>query len=908
MFTWNSPRHAAGRPRLLQAATVSIFLLLQAAPGLPQSTCDDALLQAERSYEQGLFEDVPGQLAPCLTTKTSRAMAVQVHSLLARTYLASDELKKARDEVSAILRIDSSFEPGPPPRFAQLVAEVRRQEATVQVASVSKTKESLREAPATVIVITGDEIQRRGYLDLEQVLHDLPGFDISRLNGDIYSFIYQRGYRSRYNDRDLLLLDGVEQNALDSNILYLSRQYPLSNVERVEVVYGPASTMYGANAYTGVINIITDQPEALIAEDRRVGLTFQTGGGSFDARFADLTLAGRDRSGNISWSLTGRLYDSNELDLSHFSDWDYNYDSFDYRSKLLLSGPLAGFFISQYPCEPGASPYYECSFDPEGNPLVELTDEGEHLVREFDNQLLHSRGDLGFSDRTRDWSLYGKVRISNLTLGLETWRTEEGASPWITDVFFSGRANWAPRQNALYLKYSRSVGKDLTFNAFSRFENSGLDRRASRYALFHNYANGFLDMFSLAPPCVSLVDPQPLGCPAHPWLEEETFGGSSNQMRNEFSLLYEPSEKFNVVGGLELSKSSIQSETDQVFVGPFGSRTNSPVQSDHTDIALYTQASFKPRKELKLVLAGRLHHNEIDNRLSTSGFGTLFIPRAAVIYMPAARPLVFKAIYSEAFKDPTDFEKFGLVQYAREVAAGHLKPEKVKNFEVSAGWQLTDVAAVEVSAYQAGYTDIVALRSVPPPQCTLLLGCFQLQNQDTFRIRGLQVNARYRLGKSELWGNYTYTEPFQTNPEDIAGNPLLDAQGNRVGELRIGDIASHRLNLGLGVDWTPSLKTDLRLQYVSARKTGPTTTVFNTFDQIDGYAVTHAAVSYKPPLLGTTLQLIVNNLFDESYFDPGTQVETVGAPRVPQPGRTIYLRLIASPFRTSTSLAKEDGP
>ncbi len=115
----------------------------------------------------------------------------------------------ARREVSTILRLDSAFEPGPPARFAALVAEVRRAEQTAQVASVSKTKESLREAPATVVVITGEEIERRGYHDLEEVFHDLPGFDISRSNGEVYSTFYQRGFRSNTNDHNLLLLDSV---------------------------------------------------------------------------------------------------------------------------------------------------------------------------------------------------------------------------------------------------------------------------------------------------------------------------------------------------------------------------------------------------------------------------------------------------------------------------------------------------------------------------------------------------------------------------------------------------------------------------------------------------------------------------------------------------------------------------
>src|SRR6185295_2427896 len=206
-------------------------------------------------------------------------------SLLARAYLNSDEPEKAHKEVSTILRLDATFEAGSSSLFAALVSKVRREELTTQVASVSKTNESLREAPATVVVVTGDEIQRRGYLDLEQLLHDLPGFDISRTNGDIYSIIYQRGYRSAVNDRLLLLIDGVEQNDLSTNAVYLAREYPLINIDRVEIIYGPASTMYGANAYTGVISILTKEPEGLIGENKLLSVGGQVTRGGYGSDY-----------------------------------------------------------------------------------------------------------------------------------------------------------------------------------------------------------------------------------------------------------------------------------------------------------------------------------------------------------------------------------------------------------------------------------------------------------------------------------------------------------------------------------------------------------------------------------------------------------------------------------------------
>jgi outer membrane receptor protein involved in Fe transport len=63
---------------------------------------------------------------------------------------------------------------------------------------------------------------------------------------------------------------------------------------------------------------------------------------------------------------------------------------------------------------------------------------------------------------------------------------------------------------------------------------------------------------------------------------------------------------------------------------------------------------------------------------------------------------------------------------------------------------------------------------------------------------------------------------------------------------------------------------------------------------VDAYTVADAALTYRSPLPGTTLQLIVNNLFDHSYEDPGRDADNIGSPVVPQPGRRVYFKVIYS--------------
>lgn len=125
----------------------------------------------------------------------------------------------------------------------------------IKVISASKIPEAVTETPAIVRIISERQIRENGYFTLDEALADLPGFqfrDMLSLN----SYIFQRGVPNQ-NNLILVLIDGIYINELNSGGFYGGAQYNLSNVERIEVVYGPASALYGTNAISGIINIIT---------------------------------------------------------------------------------------------------------------------------------------------------------------------------------------------------------------------------------------------------------------------------------------------------------------------------------------------------------------------------------------------------------------------------------------------------------------------------------------------------------------------------------------------------------------------------------------------------------------------------------------------------------------------------
>jgi outer membrane receptor protein involved in Fe transport len=733
-----------------------------------------------------------------------------------------------------------------------------------------------------VAVVTAAQIERRGYLDLEEIFHDLPGFDVARSNGEVYSNLNPRGFRATNNDRMLLLVDGVEQNDLSSGAAPIARQYSLLDIDRVEVLYGPASALYGAEAYGGVINVVTRPPEAFLEPGESYGGRVAVTAGGLDTKAADFTLAGRLKDQSLAWSLTGRLHQSSEPDLSRYADWDYRYDV-DYGEALRLTGQAARSFAQSAP----ASPFYTVVHDAGGAVVAVVpTAEGERLAAALDRSAQESLP--AFSDTSEDWSLSGKVRIKNLVLGFQTWRREEGTASAYTELARAGRGNvWTPAQTAFYVNYYYPASKDLQVRFGARYRQSGLNSDGTSVAAFRTYFSGGLDLGDLVR-CAP--DGQNSACRRGELLPVEHFSQLSTQVTGELSLVYDSPRKWlSAIGGADVRIGSIQSD--------LGSLTSQSPPAEHTNIGLFTQATFSPQRErwksLRLVAAGRLDFNRIDTLVAAkAGYGTAFSPRLAAIY-EVTRDVFVKALYARGIREPTDLERFATDQ--RETPGGSLRPETVDNFELGAGWHLgkgawADGVTVEAAGYRAEHRDLLRPQATGRCLRPVELVCepeTRLRNLGSLRTEGGSLTLSAELRSLKVFGNYTYTDTRDPDPLDDLGNPLVDAQGRRITELRLADLARHRANLGFNVDLHSNWSFDVRLNYASARGTS------GSAGGISSSLLTHAAASWRAPRLPElTFQLAVRNLFDERTADPGLQLAVRGIARsIPQPGRTLYLRI-----------------
>jgi len=184
----------------------------------------------------------------------------------------------------------------------------------IKVVTASGYLQTTSEAPSTITVITAQQIAERGYEQLEDALRNIPGIDMIHINGYAPTLIYFRGMYGAENLRALLMIDGiVENNILGSNDM-AGPAYSLQNVERIEIIWGPASALYGANAFGGVINIITKKGGDIN------GFNAEAGYGSFNTSFAKVNM-GLRRS-KFEFAVSGSLYNT---DGPTFSNRDPNY-------------------------------------------------------------------------------------------------------------------------------------------------------------------------------------------------------------------------------------------------------------------------------------------------------------------------------------------------------------------------------------------------------------------------------------------------------------------------------------------------------------------------------------------------------------------------------------------------------
>jgi len=130
----------------------------------------------------------------------------------------------------------------------------------IKVAVASRSERSIKDLPSTVHIITREEILSNSYSSLVDALKDIPGVKVSQPGTGTHGEKYlMRGLWG--NNYAKILINGIPIRPSAVDGMPIGEQVNMKNVERIEVVYGPASALYGADALAGIINIVTYNPE-----------------------------------------------------------------------------------------------------------------------------------------------------------------------------------------------------------------------------------------------------------------------------------------------------------------------------------------------------------------------------------------------------------------------------------------------------------------------------------------------------------------------------------------------------------------------------------------------------------------------------------------------------------------------
>jgi outer membrane receptor for ferrienterochelin and colicins len=180
------------------------------------------------------------------------------------------------------------------PVMAEDTSEVKEKEDQM-VVTASSIEQNLKDAPASISVITREDLQKKPVQNLKDVLKDVPGVQITN-ESDNRQGVSIRGLGSGYT---LILVDGKRVNS--RNAVFRHNDFDLSwipaeSIERIEVVRGPMSSLYGSDALGGVVNIIT----------RKVGTKWH---GTLSADTTVQEHRDRGDSGNGNFFASGPLVD-----------------------------------------------------------------------------------------------------------------------------------------------------------------------------------------------------------------------------------------------------------------------------------------------------------------------------------------------------------------------------------------------------------------------------------------------------------------------------------------------------------------------------------------------------------------------------------------------------------------------
>lgn len=766
----------------------------------------------------------------------------------------------------------------------------------IQVVGASRTSKNLTDLPFTVHVVTREEILKNQYVTLVDVLRTVPGVRVSQPgSGDNGETFLMRGLYGNYFTKILINSMPIQPSTL--NGMPIGAQLPIRQAERIEIIYGPASSVFGADAVAGVINIITKTTEKPTYAQADVSF------GQLGYSYLNFTVGGKTgKNKNIlQYSVYGSSAQRRDLNIQYrenelFNPMNYlqqNGVVFQLSDGTAVSPkeitpevlkkegiPLDEFIKNVY------NPYYQ------GTLTQPVIGEFSHQSRlmgvqlnfrgfrfSYDNMYRRDHGSIG-----RTSALYNYANSLNF-IGETIQRA--------TLTYEKNFNRFSTLTNLSYLRFRLDNNSSYGINYDINYDSTAIPNIGSAYRFMASDDIMIEQLFTL-----QLRN------------NLEVVAGGSLQYSGNFPGTNDLTTPFDVNNYHAFSKKKPPFHS---FYGDFG---NNPLT--FTNIAGFLQGYFTWGKS-SFIAGIRADENSM--------YGSAINPRLAFLYKLSERTSL-KTSFGTAFRAPATSITYLSIAVPQKDSIGYqfipnpaLKPEFLKTYEVGGSHTFSDKITLNISGYFNEIDNLIysAFGSFDPalfPRAAQ----YAVSSIDPYFVRsyvnsegakawlfGLQstLNATDIVPKIKL--NMAFHLSYTHGEEDLPENGKLYEEGFRGssgliaggGPGEVSEIDRHIDNFRMMPKWLGQFTLDFepipdlyfRFENVFSsswiRRYVPDAINYqDPYYTIDGYYTLDALSSYQ---FNKYFQAFVKvkNVFDTTFAGIEPTGLDVDLPYNPQPGRNI---------------------
>lgn len=722
------------------------------------------------------------------------------------------------------------------------------------VVSASGFEQKITDAPASITVITQEELAKRPYITLIDAISDVEGVDVGETSDKTgQKTISMRGMGSDYT---LILIDGKRQN--NHGDIYPNsfsgNQFnhipPLDAIERIEVIRGPASTLYGADALGGVINIITKKNVTKWTGSVTYGRSFQSNSDFGDNSTLDFSVRGPIVPGLLAVSLRGSRYERDASSPQY--DSSVAPDGTVHRRSLGFGG--GGRTVDNTNQALGFSLF----FTPDERQRITFDYDQSRQVYDNEPVIDPVTGNSSFPLGTVDsistiWQVgnycAGATGNNNATCTANggVWTPRANPQVGYLDEQEFTRKSWS-------LSHEGKWDFATSFVALSYIET---DNKGRTMPFTVAERNQLLALWNAVPGANAAAKLANMTPAQRAQLEAFLPRPKRTLQSNQYTLDGRLDIPLHNLAGDHLLVVGAQVIDGELKDGIFGMESGTPGKAqEHKMWSLFVEDNWMPTEAFTLTAGLRYDDHDV--------FGNNVSPRIYGVYRLDPQWTV-KGGVSTGFKTPKTTQLYdGIVGFGSQGTSPmfgnpNLKPETSRNTELAIYWNHPRRHSFNATVFRNDFEDKIASQPCGAGTGLVCASTGEYANLgyatssistniDSVVIKGVELAGRWQIADSwALRGNYTYTDSEQRSGAN-KGRPL-------------GNSAKHMFNATL--DWRPlpDLDVFLTMEARSKRYRGQ---INNQAAYFKDYEIFHLGATYRVSR-NITINGRINNLLDQDF-------------------------------------------